>query len=181
VRLATAILDRMGVTPRLLLKELGAFGVVGGLAFVVDVGLFQLLYSNGLGAVTAKAISTVVAMTASYVGNRYWSFSHRSRTSVRREFVLFAVINGFTGLLNLGIVALARYGLHQDSTAVLQAANVFGIGVGTVIRYASYRRWVFPGDAAADGEATVDAPSGAAALQERRTVGAGRQKAPEAA
>jgi putative flippase GtrA len=171
----------MGTTPRLLLKELGAFGVVGGLAFVIDVGLFQLLYSNGLGAVTAKAISTFVAMTAAYIGNRYWSFSHRSRTGVRREFVLFAVINGATGLLNLAIVALARYALHQDSTAVLQAANVFGIGVGTLIRYGSYRRWVFPGDAPAGNAAPVDAASDVAALQERRTVGAGRPQAPEAA
>jgi putative flippase GtrA len=167
----------MGVTPRLLLKELGAFGVVGGLAFLVDVGLFQLFYSNGVGAITAKALSTLVSMTVAYIGNRYWSFSHRSRSSVRREFLLFAVINGFTGLLNIGIVALARYGLHQDSTVVLQAANVFGIGVGTVIRYASYRTWVFPAE-------PVEAPREAvelAELDQRRTVGAGRPQAPEAA
>jgi putative flippase GtrA len=155
-------MDRMGVTPKLLLKELGAFGVVGGLAFVIDVVLFQTLYSNGLGAVTAKAISTVVSMTVAYIGNRYWSFSHRSTTSVRREFALFVLINGITGLLNLGIVAFVRYALHQDSTVVLQAANVFGIGVGTIIRYASYRTWVFPAEARAAErsarELTVDRP-----------------------
>lgn len=166
----------MGTTPRLLLKELGAFGVVGGLAFLVDVGLFQLLYAHGVGAITAKALSTLVSMTVAYLGNRFWSFSHRSTASVRREFLTFAAINGFTGLLNLGIVALARYGLHQDSATVLQAANVFGIGVGTVIRYASYRRWVFPAEQAEDA-----VPVDLAELDECRTVGAGRPQAPEAA
>jgi putative flippase GtrA len=175
VRAAEFVAQRMGVSPRLLLKELGAFGVVGGLGFVLDVGIFQLLYSNGVGAVTAKAISTVVAMTVAYIGNRYWSFSHRSRSTVRREFLLFAVINGVTGVLNLAIVAFARYALHQDSAVMLQAANVFGIGVGTVIRYGSYRKWVFPAEQADEPAAPP------AALHERRTVGAGRPQAPEAA
>lgn len=171
------ILERMGTTPKLLLKELGAFGVVGGLAFLVDVGLFQLLYGNGLGAITAKAASTLVSMTVAYIGNRFWSFSHRSTMSVRREFLIFAVINGFTGLLNLGIVALARYGLHQDSATVLQAANVFGIGLGTIIRYGSYRTWVFPAEQSGiDGERARPAE-----LDERRAVGVGRPQAPEAA
>jgi putative flippase GtrA len=165
----------MGTTPRLLLKELGAFGIVGGLAFVVDVVLFQLLYSNGLGAVTAKAISTLMSMTVAYLGNRYWSFSHRARTSVRRELVLFVLINGFTGLLNLAIVAFVRYALHQDSAVVLQAANVFGIGAGTVIRYASYRRWVFPAGSEQDAGAEAEV------VPERRTLGAGRRQAREAA
>jgi len=176
----------MGTTPRLLLKELGAFGVVGGLAFLVDVGVFQLLYSNGLGAVTAKAISTLVSMTVAYIGNRYWSFAHRSTTSVRREFLLFAVINGFTGLLNLGIVALVRYGLHQDDAAVLQAANVFGIGLGTLIRYGSYRQWVFPAEARATEARTTDAGTdepagGSVTVAAHRAVGAGRRQAHEAA
>ena len=174
MRSAAIVLDRMGTTPKLLLKELGAFGLVGGLAFVLDVVVFQLLYSNGLGAITAKVISTLVSMTAAYIGNRYWSFSHRSTTNVRRELLLFIAINGFTALLNLGIVALVRYGLHQDSTAVLQAANVFGIGLGTVIRYGSYRRWVFPVE--------PDAPAAELAhVGDRAPVAASGRRAPEAA
>jgi putative flippase GtrA len=170
----------MGTTPKLLLKELGAFGVVGGLAFLIDVGVFQLLYGNGVGAVTAKAASTVLAMTAAYIGNRYWSFSHRSRTSVRREFLLFAVINGCTGLLNLGIVALVRYGLHQDSAVVLQAANVFGIGLGTVIRYGTYRKWVFPGGAEPAAEPAADPGAAFVVQHDPRAVTAGRPQAPGA-
>ena len=136
---------RMGTTWRLLLKELSAFGVVGAVCFVIDVALFQFLYVHAdLGAVTAKTLSTLVSMTVAYFAHRYWSFSHRARTGVRREYALFAVVNGATLLLNVAVVAFVRYPLGQDSAVVLQLANVVSIGVGTVVRYLSYRRWVFP-------------------------------------
>jgi putative flippase GtrA len=136
--------SRIGATWRLLVKELSAFGVVGAVAFVLDVGLFQLLYAHlGLGAVTAKLISTLVSTTVAYFGHRHWSFSHRARTGLRREYTLFAAVNGATLLLGLGLVYLVRYPLAQDSALVLQLANIASIGLGSVIRFLSYRRWVF--------------------------------------
>jgi putative flippase GtrA len=63
---------------------------------------------------------------------------------VRREYVLFALINGVTLLLGLAVVAFVRYPLHQEHALVLQAANIASIVLGTVVRYLSYRRWVFP-------------------------------------
>lgn len=130
---------------RLLFKELSAFGSVGGICFLIDIGLFQLFYAHvGLGAVTAKVGSTLVSMTVAYLGHRYWSFSHRSRTGVRREYTLFAVINTVTLLLGVAIVAGVRYGLEQDSALVMQAANIGSIVLGTAIRYLTYRQWVFP-------------------------------------
>ena len=136
--------NRLRSTSRLLLKELGAFGVVGGVCFVLQIACFQLLYAHlGVGAVRSNLIATVVSMTAAYVGHRYWSFSHRTRSSVRREYVLFAAINGVTLLLGLAVVAFVRYPLGQDSPLVLQVANISSIVLGTVIRYLGYRRWVF--------------------------------------
>jgi putative flippase GtrA len=130
---------------RVLLKELGAFGVVGAVCFLIDVGLFQVFYVwVGLGAVVAKLLATLISMTVAYLGHRYWSFSHRSRPGVRREYVRFALINGATLLLGLAVVGFVRYGLDQESALVLQLANVGSIVVGTLIRYLSYRQWVFP-------------------------------------
>lgn len=138
-------LTRLSAPWRILLKELSAFGVVGAVCFAIDLGLFQVLYTSaGFGAVVAKFSSTVVSTTVAYLGHRYWSFSHRARTGVRREYVLFAVVNGLTLVLGLVMVAVARYGLGQESALVLQAVNVVSIGLGTVIRYLCYRQWVFP-------------------------------------
>jgi putative flippase GtrA len=142
-------------SPRL--RELSAFVVVGALCSVLDVGLFQLLYVHvGLGAVTAKMVSTLVSMTAAYFAHRNWSFNHRARTGIRREYSLFLVINGVTLALGLAVVAVARYPLGQDGALVLQLANVASIGLGTVIRYASYRTWVFPAEPAAEHRDPVD-------------------------
>ena len=139
-----ALTNRLRSTSSLLLKELGAFGVVGAVCFVLQIACFQLLYAHlGVGAVRSNLIATVVSMTAAYVGHRYWSFSHRTRSSVRREYVLFAAINGVTLLLGLAVVAFVHHTLGQDSPLVLQLANIASIVLGTAIRFASYRRWVF--------------------------------------
>ena len=136
--------SRLSRTWRLLVKEISAFGVVGAVCFVLDVGLFQVLYVHaGVDAVLAKLISTLVSTTAAYFGHRHWSFSHRARTGLRREYTLFVVINGITLLLGLFIVWLVRYPLGQDGALVLQAANVGSIALGTVLRFLAYRRWVF--------------------------------------
>ncbi|MCZ2823754.1 MULTISPECIES: GtrA family protein [unclassified Modestobacter] len=138
------LLSGVSATASLLGKELGAFGVVGAICFLIQVGCFQLLYAHlGVGAVTSNAAATVISMTAAYVGHRYWSFSHRARSGVAREYLLFAAINGVTLLLGLAVVAVVRYPLGQDSALVLQVANVCSIVLGTVIRYLAYRRWVF--------------------------------------
>jgi putative flippase GtrA len=136
--------SRFRRTWRLVAKEISAFGVVGAVCFVLDVGLFQLLYAHlGVDAVLAKLLSTLVSTTAAYFGHRHWSFSHRARTGLRREYALFAAINGITLLLGLFIVWLVRYPLAQEGALVLQLANIGSIALGTVLRFLSYRHWVF--------------------------------------
>jgi putative flippase GtrA len=141
----SSALRRLPLAWQTRVRELGAFGVVGGGSFVVDLAVFQLLYAHlGTGALTAKTASTLVSMTVAYLGHRYWSFATRTRTGVRREYLLFAAINGLTLLLGLAVVAVVRYPLGQDGALVLQLANVGSIALGTVVRWVAYRRWVFP-------------------------------------
>jgi putative flippase GtrA len=127
-----------------LVKELGAFGVVGGVCFVVDVGLFQLLYVHvGLGAVTAKLLATLASLSLAYLGHRFWSFAHRQPVRLGGGYLHFLAINGVTLALNLAVVAVVRYPLGQEGALALQAANLAAIAIGTVIRFWAYRRWVF--------------------------------------
>jgi putative flippase GtrA len=128
-----------------LLKEISAFGVVGVINLFVDVGLFNLVHFRiGLGPTTSNIISTAVATTISYFANRHWSFSHRARTGLRREYVLFFVIN----LIALGIssivIAVTYYVVGATTPFALNVAKVVGIGIGTVFRFWSYKRYVFP-------------------------------------
>ena len=129
---------------RLLVREAGAFGVVGAVCFVLDLGLFQLLYAGaGTGPVVARLVSALVAMTVAFVGHRYWSFSHRARTGIGREYGIFFAVNGLTISLGLAAVAAAHHLVDVESVLALQAVNVGSIAVGTLIRFVAYRRWVF--------------------------------------
>jgi putative flippase GtrA len=141
---------------RLLLREISAFGVVGIGCFLLDVALFQLLYAVlGTAPVLAKLVSTLVSMTVAYVGHRHWSFASRARTGLRRESLLFAAVNGVTLLMGLAVMWLMHVPLGQDSTLVLQAANIGAIALGTAVRYVSYRTWVFPVQGSRRGEAAT--------------------------
>jgi putative flippase GtrA len=140
----TSFRGRLRQSWRIAIKELSAFGIVGAVCFAIDLALFQVLYAHlGLGAVTSKLVSTLISMTAAYFAHRHWSFAHRARTGIRREYTLFFVVNGLTLLLGLAIVAGVRYPLGQEGALALQVANVVSTAIGTLIRFASYRTWVF--------------------------------------
>jgi putative flippase GtrA len=103
-----------------------------------------VLYAHvGVGAVTSKLISTLASMTVAYFAHRHWSFSHRARTGLGREYTVFAAVNAGTLLLSLAMVAFVRYPLGQESPLILQVTNVVSTALGTLIRFLSYRRWVF--------------------------------------
>lgn len=129
----------------LLIRELGKFGVVGALAYVVDVLVSNLCHSQfHMEQLTAKTISTIVAATIAYVGNRKWSFTHRARTGVRREYTLFIVLNAIGLGIALASLGFGKYvlGLH-GAIAFNLFGNVIGTGLGTVFRFWAYKRWVF--------------------------------------
>jgi putative flippase GtrA len=162
--------DRLRQSWRIVLKELGAFGVVGAVCFAIDLGLFQVLYAGlGAGAVVSKLVSTLVSMTVAYFAHRHWSFAHRARTGLRREYTLFFVVNGLTLVLSLAIVWLVHVPLGQDGALVLQVANVVSTAIGTAIRFVCYRTWVF---------VSANAP---AALAHRARTAAGRPEVPATA
>ncbi len=122
------------------------FLVVGGLATVVDVGLFNVLhYALGVGPLSSKVLSTVAGGAVAFLGNRQWSFGDQTGRSVRRQAGLFVLVS--LAALGLGLVplAVARYGLGLTSPLALNvAANVVGLAVATAFRFWGCRRWVFP-------------------------------------
>jgi putative flippase GtrA len=127
---------------RILLKELAAFGVIGALAFAIDIGIFTWLAPHG--ALKAKAISTAVSTTFAYFGNRYLSFSHRARTSIGRETTFFFGINLITLIFSELAIALFVYPLNYGhASATVFVVNLVTIGIGTVFRFWAYKRFVF--------------------------------------
>ncbi len=145
-----------------LVHEIAKFGAVGLVALVIDVGIFNLLrFAGGEGPMydrplTAKIVSVSVATTFAYFGNRYWTFRDRGRTSFGREYVLFFVLNGVGLLISVGCLWFSHYALGLTSALADNiSANVVGLALGTMFRFWSYRRWVFPEDEAKADEAAL--------------------------
>lgn len=128
-----------------LVHEVAKFGVVGGVAYAVDVGTFNFCRLGlGLGPLTSKTISTLLSLTLAYFGNRHWTFRHRARSGFTREYVLFAVINGAGLVITLSFLAVSHYGLGlRSALADNISGNVLGVGTATLFRFWAYRRFVF--------------------------------------
>jgi hypothetical protein len=60
-----------------------------------------------------------------------------------RETVLFFVFNGIGLLIQLACVAIVQDGLHLNGKVWYNFANLAGIGLGTLFRFWSYRKWVW--------------------------------------
>jgi len=134
-----------------LFREVAKFGVVGLTALVVDIGLFNYLrFSGGHGPmfdrpISAKIVSVAVATLVAYFGNRYWTFRHRGRTHMSRELAMFFLLNGVGMAIAIGCLYVSHYVLGFTSVlADNLSANVIGLGLGTLFRFWSYRKWVFP-------------------------------------
>jgi putative flippase GtrA len=135
-----ALYDRFQV----LIHEFTKFGVVGLFNAVLDIGLFNFLLHHHVGPLTSKALATTVAATSSYFMNRHWSFAHRARTGIQREYVLFFVLSAVGLAVVEACLAISHYGLgYHSRLADNVAANGIGLALGTLWRFWSFKRWVF--------------------------------------
>ena len=136
------LLEHLRGSWRILLKEVTAFGLVGAVGFTLDIGLFNLFFHDG--QIVAKCISTTVATIVTYFGNRYFSFSHRARSGIGRETSVFFGINVITLLFSLAVIGVFEYPLgFKHHLLVMNLVNLATIGVGTLFRFWSYKRFVF--------------------------------------
>jgi len=136
---------------RVLIHEVAKFGIVGCLAFVLTILLVNAFkYGAGLGGITSTTLANLLATVFAFVGNKFWAFKHRKGNHVARETILFFFFNGIGILITDGVVWAVQDGLGLRDAFSYNVANVIGIGLATLFRLYSYRRWVF---LYADGDA----------------------------
>ena len=135
-------------------REAIKFGAVGAIAFVVDVGLFNLLTTTlwpGSGEPPldghekiAKIVSAGTATMWAWLGNRYWTFRHRRQATPLRELVLFVMMNLIGLVISVGCLAISHdlFGFTSPLADNI-SGNLIGIGLGTLFRFWAYRRFVF--------------------------------------
>jgi putative flippase GtrA len=102
---------------RHLIHELAKFGIIGFIGFIITA--------------------------VSFVGNRWWTFRHRERTNVRRETLMFFVLNGVGLGIQLACIGFTYYALGLTDHFAYNIALIVGIVFGTLFRFWSYRKWVW--------------------------------------
>ena len=129
-------------------RLLARFGLVGAIAFSIDVGTFNLLrYVLEWGPLTSKTIAVVLATTFAFAANRSWTFERRGRRRLVSAYLLFGLVNAGALLIALVCLGVNTYVLGLTSPLAENiASNIVGVGLGTLFRFWAYRRWVFPAD-----------------------------------
>jgi putative flippase GtrA len=135
--------------------ELIKFAIVGGTTFVIDSAIFYTLKLTILEPkpVTAKVIAGIVAVIASYILNREWSFRDRGGRERHHEALLFFALSGVGVLLSMAPLWISSYvlqlrvpmvSLTAENIADFISAYLIGNLLQMAFRFWAFRRWVFP-------------------------------------
>ncbi|MGZ5365597.1 MAG: GtrA family protein [Mycobacterium sp.] len=135
--------------------ELIKFAIVGATTFVIDSSIFFTLKLTVLEPkpVTAKIIAGVVAVIASYILNREWSFRDRGGRERHHEALMFFAFSGVGVLLSMAPLYFSSYvlmlrvpdvSLMTENIADFVSAYIIGNLLQMAFRFWAFRRWVFP-------------------------------------
>ncbi len=155
------LLDRARGALDVLVREMLKFGMVGAVAFVIDLGGYNLLVFGPhlLGMIgegdtagvlndkplTARIISASVATLVAWLGNRLWTFRHRRQRQAVQELAMFVFFNLAAMVIAVVCLGFSRYVLDLHTQLADNLTNIVGIGIGTLFRFWAYRRFVFAG------------------------------------
>ena len=146
---ATGLIARLRDRFGHLVHELGKFGTVGAICYLVDLGVFNA-FRDLAGAMWAKVVATVIAATLAFIGNKLWTWRHRDHAKLHRAYALYFFFNAIGLAISLGCLWLSRDVLGSQWPEVFRtrladnvSAMVVGMTLGTIFRFWSYRTFVF--------------------------------------
>jgi len=147
--------------------EMIKFAIVGATTFVIDSAIFFTLKLTILEPkpVTAKVIAGIVAVIASYILNREWSFRDRGGRERHHEALLFFVFSGVGVVLSMAPLWVSSYvlelrvpnvSLTVENIADFISAYLLGNLLQMGFRFWAFRRWVFPDELGGHGERALE-------------------------
>jgi putative flippase GtrA len=157
--------------------ELIKFAIVGATTFVIDSTIFFTLKLTILEPkpVTAKVIAGIVAVIASYILNREWSFRDRGGRERHHEALLFFGVSGVGVVLSMAPLWVSSYvlglrvpnvSLMTENLADFLSAYVIGNLLQMGFRFWAFRRWVFPDEVGREPDRALESTLTAGGIAE---------------
>jgi putative flippase GtrA len=125
------------------LKQFLRFCIVGAIGFVTDFAVLYVAVNwGGLGTMSGRIVSFLVAATVTWKVNRHFTFSKQGAGSVR-EWLQYLAFTGIGGLINVGVYQLWLSLTGDRSTLNLFLAVAAGSGVAMMCNFAISKYAVF--------------------------------------
>lgn len=122
------------------MKKLIRFGIAGGLGFLIDAGVLALLlHLTPLGPFVARVIAIALAMLATWIFNRTFTFD-RSPHSLAAEGFRYGSVGITSALVNYGLYAALLIALPALQPL---AAMVLASAAAMFFSFFGYSRFVF--------------------------------------
>jgi putative flippase GtrA len=123
-----------------LLGQLVRYALTGGLATIVNIGVYWILAHRGMDPNAAWTMGYVAAVLVGYVVHSRWSFrGHGRRDNLARTGSRFVVVS----LVSFGLNQLWVWLLVRHLGLPLWAPYPLVLGVTPFIVFGLNRKWVF--------------------------------------
>ena len=123
-----------------LVGQLVRYALTGGLASIVNIGVYWLLAARGMDPNLAWAFGFAAAVAVGYVVHSRWSFrGHGRRDNLARTGGRFVIVS----LVSFGLNQLWVWLLVQRLDLPLWAPYPLVLGVTPLVVFALNRKWVF--------------------------------------
>ena len=127
-----------------LSRQFRRFALVGSAGFLVDVAVLYLALLLGLGLYSARAVSFLSAATATWIGNRHFTFASADepRHRLTGEWLRYLAAMGAGGLLNYAVYAglVFQFALFRAHPWLAVAC---GTGAGVLLDFVLARRILY--------------------------------------
>jgi putative flippase GtrA len=123
-----------------LLGQLARYALTGGLASIVNIGVYWVLAAGGMDPNLAWGFGYVAAVIVGYIVHSRWSFrGHGRRDNLARTGGRFVIVS----LVSFGLNQFWVWLLVQHMELPLWSPYPLVLGVTPFVIFALNRRWVF--------------------------------------
>lgn len=123
---------------KLLQKSSIKYLLVGGFSFAIDAGLLFILHEPlGLSVAIATSIAFWIGVIFNFTLTRYWTFSSREKSQLKKHIILYILLLGFNYLATVLLMLLLSNIMH------VVVAKTIIVALQTIWNFPIYKYVIF--------------------------------------